>query len=242
MNHIEPASNSSWIYRLRFHVLLAMLTLFILASPLPRLANNAALAKIAMIVVFVAMLASAVIAVCRTRRAVVIVATGVVLVVILQITNLSVESTAFAITRHALGLALLSYIILILLQHLFASTRVTPETICASLCVYLVLGILWSLVYVLIEKIAPGSFALSESEAPPASAEGSGDGFGTYSAVPLYYSFVTLTTLGYGDVLPVKPMAQMVVVIEAIVGPVYLAVLVARLVGMHVGQQTLEKN
>ena len=49
-----------------------------------------------------------------------------------------------------------------------------------------------------------------------------------------YYSLVTLTTLGYGDITPLEPMARGLAALEAVIGPVYLTVLVARLVGMHI--------
>ena len=65
---------------------------------------------------------------------------------------------------------------------------------------------------------------------------------GEHSVNPLYYSFVTLTTLGYGDISPASSMARMLAAIEAVVGQVYLTVLVARLVGLHIAQATNEKT
>ena len=56
------------------------------------------------------------------------------------------------------------------------------------------------------------------------------------SGLAFYYSFVTLSTLGYGDVSPLNPIARMFSYTEAITGQVYLAVLVARLVGLHISQ------
>ena len=55
---------------------------------------------------------------------------------------------------------------------------------------------------------------------------------------PIYYSFVTLSTLGYGDIVPKVSAARMLAAVEAITGQLYLAVLVARLVGLHISQST----
>jgi len=57
---------------------------------------------------------------------------------------------------------------------------------------------------------------------------------GRQSVFPLYYSFVTMTTLGYGDIVPRSSSARMFAAIEALMGQLYLAVLVARLVGLHI--------
>ncbi len=56
--------------------------------------------------------------------------------------------------------------------------------------------------------------------------------------IPIYYSFVTMTTLGYGDIVPVNPAARMLSVLQALTGQLYLVVLVARLVGLHIAHST----
>ena len=61
---------------------------------------------------------------------------------------------------------------------------------------------------------------------------------GGQSIFPIYYSFVTLTTLGYGDIVPTSAIARMFSAIEAVTGQLYLAVLVAQLVGLHISQST----
>ncbi len=98
--------------------------------------------------------------------------------------------------------------------------------ILGAICVYLLLGVLWSLLYGLIDIISPGSFnGINENLAA-----------GQYNDM-LYFSFVTLTTLGYGDILPASELAKVFVYIEAIVGQFYLAVLVAGLVGSYLSEK-----
>ena len=99
-----------------------------------------------------------------------------------------------------------------------------------AVCGYLLLGIIWSLLYSAAEIAFPGSFRMPAAESTPA------------VPAPLdrgalsYFSFVTLATLGYGDVTPVTPLARTLAWMEAITGQFYLAVLVAGLVGFKVTQ------
>jgi voltage-gated potassium channel len=99
-----------------------------------------------------------------------------------------------------------------------------------AICGYLLLGIIWSLAYSALETARPGSFHASASAGGNAAVAGLD--FGTFN----YFSFVTLVTLGYGDVTPVTPVARMLAWVEAITGQFYLAILVAGLVGLKISQ------
>lgn len=97
------------------------------------------------------------------------------------------------------------------------------NTVFGAVCGYFLLGLFWAFVYVGIEKIDPGTFAFSEALDSEASER---------LTELLYFSFVTITTLGYGDITPVGDLARALVVLEAFIGQVYLVVLVARLVSL----------
>ena len=88
----------------------------------------------------------------------------------------------------------------------------------------------WSVVFTAIARLEPGAFIQGAGGAPPV-------GGGAGSMTSLYFSMVTLTTLGYGDVTPVTTAARMSAALEATLGQVFLVVLVARLVGMNVAQR-----
>jgi hypothetical protein len=108
--------------------------------------------------------------------------------------------------------------------------HVSGDAIFGAVCGYLLLGIIWALLYSAIETAWPGSF--SESAALK-----SLDGKATVDRnILTYYSFITLATVGYGDVTPVAPLARTLAWIEAIAGQIYLATLVAGLVGLKVSQ------
>ena len=123
----------------------------------------------------------------------------------------------------------LGYAIVVVLDHLMRARRADSDTINAAICVFLLLGVFWAVLYSAISRLEPGAFLLSSGATPSMD-------LGAGSVTALYYSVVTLTTLGYGDVTPVTTAARMMAALEAIVGQVYLVVLVARLVGLNVAQ------
>ncbi len=130
-----------------------------------------------------------------------------------------------------LSIAFLLLTITLLLRHLFQESLVTFDTISAALCAYLLLGVLWAFLYSTIVVFQPDAFLA------PASGQEQIMRFGAAnSAMPLYFSYVTLTTLGYGDIVPLSMSARMFTTLEAIMGQMFLAVLVARLVGLHIAQ------
>ena len=113
---------------------------------------------------------------------------------------------------------------------------VSHEALFAAVCGYLLLGIIWGLVYSSIDTILPGSFQGIPSTITTEDTLINNHGRLTY------FSFVTLTTLGYGDVTPATPTTNTLAWIEAVTGQFYLAILVAGLVGMHVGRATRKKH
>lgn len=131
------------------------------------------------------------------------------------------------VMRHLFALAFLAYAIASILILIFAARDITRNLLFAALCVYLLLGVLWALTFSLVEILTPGAFA--SGGRPIALRMDTGR-----STEALYFSFTTLATLGYGDIVPTGPLARMLAVLEAVVGQLYLAVLVARLVGMRI--------
>jgi hypothetical protein len=112
------------------------------------------------------------------------------------------------------------------LRSIFQEQDVTKDTIAGAAAVYMLFALMWSFLYGVLDLIEPGSFAVSESQT-----------LGERN-IFLYYSFVTLTTLGYGDIIPVSYIAASLAVLEAVFGQLYLVVLVAWLVGMYVSKKS----
>lgn len=105
----------------------------------------------------------------------------------------------------------------------FASGTVNVYRICGAVAVYLILGVLWANAYVFIYLVQPAAFAF----APGAQA------FEPPISEMVYFSFVTLTTIGYGDITAVHPMARSLVILEGLVGQLYPAILLARLMTQY---------
>ena len=135
------------------------------------------------------------------------------------------NNLVFAIGRIC-GILFFIMVITNILTFIFKSEDVTIEVIYAALLVYLLMALMWSFVYVLLELINSPSFNMAMSLE---------QGSQMWS---IYYSFVTITTLGYGDITPATELASSFSILEAVVGQLYLVVVVARLVGMHVSSKS----
>ncbi|MEH6547475.1 MAG: ion channel [Sneathiella sp.] len=118
------------------------------------------------------------------------------------------------------------YIIFMLARYLFETNEVSANMIYASVCLYLLMGLMWTFIYFWIEKIHPGSFSNTPVITDPDQ---------SFLLVHFsYFSFVTISTLGYGDIVPITRIARSWTNLEAIAGQFYLAIVVARLVGLHI--------
>lgn len=125
----------------------------------------------------------------------------------------------------SLGILFTGFVISLLAKFVFQQEEVTKEVIYAAVVVYLLMAIMWSLAYSILEYFHPNSFSFPESYPNE-----------TYRFI--YFSFVTITTLGYGDVAPLTQKASSLVILEAITGQIYLVVIVAWLVGMYVSRRS----
>jgi voltage-gated potassium channel len=110
----------------------------------------------------------------------------------------------------------------LIVRSLFVARTLTLDSIFGAICGYLFLGLAWAMLWLMIETFRPASFQVS------ALLRGEGEPLQPF--VLMYYSFVTLTTVGYGDVTPISPTTRTLAWIEAMSGQFYLAIIVAGLV------------
>jgi len=121
----------------------------------------------------------------------------------------------------------LTFTMVVILGHILKmhqSATTTMDLIYGAISIYLMMGITWSFLFMVVEAIEPGSFFIRPEQ--------NLDGI-LNQADFIYYSFATLTTLGYGDITPVTSQARSLAILEAVTGTLYIAVLIARLVGLY---------
>ena len=122
------------------------------------------------------------------------------------------------------GVLFTGYVVLHLFTFILRAPRVNVEILCTAIANYLLLGLLWSFGYLLIARVNPDAFVTSY---------GAASGHMLKGANSMYFSFATLCTVGYGDIVPVSSVARMLAVLESIVGIFYMTMLVARLVTLY---------
>ncbi len=125
-----------------------------------------------------------------------------------------------------LGAAILftGYVVLHLFRFIFRAPRVNVEILCTAVANYLMLGLLWSFGYLLVASVDPDAFVVTYGDSAGRMMKGVNS---------VYFSFSTLCTVGYGDIVPVSSVARMLAVLEAIVGMFYMTMLIARLVALY---------
>ncbi|MBT8378683.1 MAG: hypothetical protein KJN64_05605 [Ignavibacteria bacterium] len=124
-------------------------------------------------------------------------------------------------------IAFIVYVITLILSNILLIKTVTSDTIYGAVSIYLLIGLAFTLFYLLIEFLQPGSFYINDVQ----NLNSQIDQFDI-----IYFSFTSLTTLGFGDITPVTSIARITSIIEAMLGVFYLAILIARFVGIFIAQ------
>ncbi len=117
----------------------------------------------------------------------------------------------------------------------WSQREVSADTIAGAAAGYILLALFWAALYGIVEAIQPGSFVFPDH--PSWAGDWSSDAGNASSTSFAYFSFVTITTLGYGDMAPITPEAGMLAAAEATAGQLYIAVLIARLVALNVANR-----
>jgi hypothetical protein len=113
--------------------------------------------------------------------------------------------------------------ITILITKISSDTIVTGDTIKGGISIYFLLGFLWAVFYMILLTFNPNALTNMQKE--------------TASFDSFYFSYATLTTLGYGDITPVTKYAKILVIMESVTGPVYLTIFVAQIIGLNIAQK-----
>ena len=113
----------------------------------------------------------------------------------------------------------------IILNHILIEQEVTSDTVLGGACAFVLLGFLWGYAYFILNTLEPDSL---KGNTP----------FDKEPSDYVYFSFITLTSTGYGDILPISEKARGLAILEAITGQLYLAIMISRLVSLHISSMT----
>ena len=212
----------SW-YKSRFvYLIVAIISLILVAPFLEGYVGIRILVDLFFTVIFLA----AIFSISHKKR---LRAFGVVLVlptiVSLWATYFMVSDAVFIVGR-IFGILFFGFAIVQILRFIFRAKDVTKDVIFAAIVVYLLIAMMWSFIYGLLEVLQPGSFSIPDAHIHES------------RRLFMYFSFVTITTLGYGDITPLAERATSFAILEAFIGQIYLVVVVAWLVGMYVSRKS----
>lgn len=161
-----------------------------------------------------------------------LIVTGVVLALLifigLWVNNLFVGNRDFLGVEYVLTILFFLMITVVVLRAVIKDNIISFNTLCGAVCGYLLIGLVWSFFYSLILNYYPTAFNVPDTGSTI---------FDSHFQRFTYYSYVTLTTLGYGDITPSINIAKTLAWLEAVAGQVYLTVWLAQLVGLHIIQR-----
>jgi hypothetical protein len=158
---------------------------------------------------------------------------GIALVIAGIILNVLVVGFPSAVFLYGSLGALFGFLLICIfctIKQVVLGTDISANRLVGAVCIYLLLGVIWAVAYSMLEMIIPESF---RGFSPLADRE--------WDSEWLYFSFVTMTTLGYGDIAPVSATARALAYIQAVFGQFYIAILVAGLIGAHISRRDSRK-
>jgi hypothetical protein len=140
--------------------------------------------------------------------------------------TVSIYSNNQSLFNLGIGFSTLFYLLIIkrILYYIFVRGPITADKLHGAIAVFITLAILWTGIYTLVENLWPGSFEFPTEKKV-------GDPWRYYDL--LFFSFTSLTTVGYGDIVPISHHARVLAILEQLIGVFFVAVLIARLAGVY---------
>ena len=216
------AVSPPWFKSRQLMLIVAILVLILVAPFLKGYVQLRLLLDISFSVVFI----TAVFTVSRKKKFLVL---GIVLALPMIISLWSkyfLVSDSVVIWGRIFGIVFFGFAVVHMAQFIYRAQEVTKEVVFSAVAVYLILALMWTFIYTVLELLEPGSFNIPDNKIRES------------SQIFLYFSFVTITTLGYGDITPLTEKATSLAILEALIGQIYLVVVIAWLVGMFVSRKS----
>ena len=212
----------------KFSYLLGSIIFLLVAASL---IGNDRLSCILFCVLMTGVLLVSAVTICRHHRNLIPALSLAIPTIIFDWLGFAMANQMVFVVHNLLLVLFFSFVAYHVLYSILADERVTLDTIRGAVCVYLLVGLAWTYVYGTMQLVDSGAI-----EFPGTDVQTTVSAFGNSSFTQTaYYSFTTMTTLGFGDIHPVLPPARTASILQAIFGQFYLAVLVARLVVLHIG-------
>jgi hypothetical protein len=207
-----------WVQRHRWAMLLAAILLLIVISPYPGVydRNDNLISPLTAVVVLAVTLSTA----RRLRTCILVAILTLVWVVVSIVTDGSGLFASVTTIAPLLFLAVMGSIFFLLASWLSRAKTINGETLCAAICGYLIVGLFWTGIYALVQSgdqhaiVSINAAKLEHGDL-------------------IYFSYTTLTTMGFGDLTPRNPTARMWTILEAVSGTFYNAIVIARLVTLY---------
>ena len=154
---------------------------------------------------------------------------GIVFVVVGIVSNVLAAQYPSQLFELAAFTSLFAFLLLAIaftLRQVATENVLSANRLVGAICVYLLLGVIWAVAYSVLDLLSPGSFQdFSQIESK------------AWDSEWLYFSFVTMTTLGYGDITPVSATGKALAYMQAVFGQLYVAILVAGLVSAYISSR-----
>lgn len=217
----------NFFFKEKFTILLGLLLIYVVATPFFAQVINESLF---LDIIFSAVMVSAILTLSREKKSRIVVILLVLPCLVLLWLNLPDSSAEIFLAGTALQAVFNFSMVFIIMWLVFQAPVITRDILSASIVAYLFVALFFAKSFLVLEILSPGSFSISS------------DRIMTDPSVMKYFSFVTLTTLGYGDVVPISDQAKTMAISEALIGQIYLTVLIARLVGVYAAGHHTQKK
>ena len=211
-----------WLFRLRCIYLFASLLLLIMLLPFVGSDLNDIQSRLVGNLINMFVLVAAVAAVGRSRLSFLIALLFTLPVLGFQFAGLTLGEQQYLVWSWGFAALFYATTLSLLLRYVFSTDVMNADKLFGAAAAYMLVGILWAYFYLILQHFYTGSFALQGVPVP--------------AMTPpelIYFSFVTLTTTGFGDIVPVLPHARSLVNLEQICGTLFVAILIARLAGIY---------
>ena len=226
MDRTRSLSFRQIYFRRRFVILFVLLLALILVTPLVE-----GFVKLHIIwnIFLTGIFVSAVYAISEKKRRVYIASLLALPMLVSVWSRYFVESNYVLVVGTLCGVVFFAYMIVNILLFIYKQDEVTRDLITGAAVVYLLMAIMWVFIYRVVEIAHPGSFTITTTQIHDQMSF-------------IYFSLVTITTLGYGDIVPTTNLARSLATLEAVIGQLYLMTTVAWLVGVRVTQSRERKS